>query len=57
VAVATALANVTKVFQMTLIKVTMMKLKKKSPYFYIAWTFFINGKKYSKGAQFPFSMS
>ena len=28
-----------------------------SPYFYIVWEFIIDGKKYYRGANFPFSMS
>ena len=28
-----------------------------SPYFYLVWEFIIGDKKYTKGANFPFSMS
>lgn len=39
------------------IKLNQVRYNKGSPYFYLVWGFTIDGKKYSHGANFPFSMS
>ena len=42
-----------------MIRIIMEKpeFRKGDPYFYLAWRFVIDGRKYFKGAQFPFSLS
>ena len=39
------------------IKLKKPRIHSGSPYFYLVWEFIIGGKKYTKGANFPFSMS
>ena len=39
------------------IKLKKPRITSGSPYFYLVWEFIIGGKKYSRGANFPFSLS
>jgi hypothetical protein len=41
------------------IKIKLKKVvqRKDEPYFYIVWEFYVDGRLYTRGTQFPFSMS
>lgn len=39
------------------IKLKRVTHRKDEPYFYIVWEFYVDGRLYTRGSHFPFSMS
>jgi len=39
------------------VKIKRLVFHKGDPFFYIVWDYYVEGKKYFRGSNFPFSMS